>query len=1320
MDKLIFVRKKKGFRDAEKAALSSLNRLPGIKLQKLALFNIYAVSEATPEEYECLSRRILSDPLVDEVLTSEEVKEFAQGGDSLGISSLEGQYDQRRDAAEQCLRLFFPESELRVHSSVFYFFDRKLSEAERKTLRLQLINPLENREVKLSDWLEAEAAGRPVFPAEDSSRCEKVPVYTGFCELDEAGLENFIREHGLAMNVDDLRLIRDEFRREKREPNDLEIKVLDTYWSDHCRHTTFNTELCDISNESHRFKDELDASLARYKALRQANGRSEKPLCLMDIATIMSRELRRRGLLKEQEISNEINACSVRIKAERLSDGVKEPWLLMFKNETHNHPTEIEPYGGAATCLGGAIRDPLSGRAWVYQALRLSGAGDINTPLEATLPGKLPQREISLRAARGFSSYGNQIGLASTKVRELFHPGYVAKHMEVGAVVAAVPEARLRRAEPRPGDRVLLLGGRTGRDGVGGATGSSKAHTEASLSHCGSEVQKGNPVNERKLQRLFRRADVAPLIRSCNDFGAGGVAVAVGELADGLSIHLERVPLKYAGLSLMEIAVSESQERMAVLLAPQDVAAFIAAAHEENLEATEIAEVTAERRLRMFMGKQVVLDLSREFLNTNGAPRRQRVRLCDPEKASWQEPSPCTARNLQRVTLLDWFKQANHGLQQGLVEQFDASIGRSTVLFPYGGRYQASEEAVSAQTLPMDGGSSTASLLAYGFRPELADISPYLMGAYSTVEAVSVLVAAGADPAHIYLSCQEYFRRLDQQEEAWGEVLQALLGSLDAQDAFAIAAIGGKDSMSGSFEKWHVPPTLVSFGVAAVPASDVLSATLPPLKAGQTLYLYYLPHRPLANACPDYAALRHLYKSFHAMQATGTVVAASSERPGGLAVTLAKMALGNRVGLRLSKECAGLELLNNAPGGLVYASFLPPEELPEEAGSVTRLLLAKSDAQVDGIAWNENVLTTFDEMQAALGWAYNRVFPPLGAENTEDCSLSRDVLTGQACAPKKLTANSEEFCADKKDNLNPENSKGLCMDGAKGFAPALPHLSSGNRSEGPVHVLLPVFPGTNCEFDTAEAFRAAGADCEMLLIRNLTPEMAAADLRSFLKKLKRSQILALSGGFSFGDEPDGSAKFIVNFLKTPAVTAAILEFVREDGLVLGICNGFQALLKSGFLPYGNPDKQRADSPTLFFNQQGRHISRMARTQLCTDPGRSPWLDGLCPGQIDIVPVSHGEGRFLVSEAEAQQLFARGQVAFRYVDEHNHIAGSAPWNPNGSAYAVEGLISEDGHILGKMGHSERVREGLFKNIPGIGVQKIFANAVRYCRQRKIQF
>lgn len=1319
MDKLIFVRKKEGFRDAERAVLSSLNRLPGIKLQKLALFNIYVVSEATPEEYECLSRRILSDPLVDEVLTSEEVRRLVQGGDSLGISSLEGQYDQRRDAAEQCLRLFFPESELRVHSSVFYFFDRKLSEAERKTLRLQLINPLENREVKLSDWLEAEAAGRPVFPAEDSSRCKNVPVYTSFCELDEEGLENFIREHGLAMNVDDLRLIRDEFRHEKREPNDLEIKVLDTYWSDHCRHTTFNTELCDIRNESRRFKDELDASLARYQALRQANGRSEKPLCLMDIATIMSRELRRRGLLKEQEISNEINACSVRIKAERLSDGVKEPWLLMFKNETHNHPTEIEPYGGAATCLGGAIRDPLSGRAWVYQALRLSGAGDINTPLEATLPGKLPQREISLRAARGFSSYGNQIGLASTKVRELFHPGYIAKHMEVGAVVAAVPEAQLRRAEPRPGDRVLLLGGRTGRDGVGGATGSSKAHTEASLSHCGSEVQKGNPVNERKLQRLFRRADVAPLIRSCNDFGAGGVAVAVGELADGLSIHLERVPLKYAGLSPMEIAVSESQERMAVLLAPQDVAAFIAAAHEENLEATEIAEVTAERRLRMFMGKQVVLDLSREFLDTNGAPRRQRVRLCDPEKVSRQEPSPCTARNLQRETLLDWFKQANHGLQQGLVEQFDASIGRSTVLFPYGGRYQASEEAVSAQTLPMDGGSSTASLLAYGFRPELADISPYLMGAYSTVEALSVLVAAGADPAHIYLSCQEYFRRLDQKEEAWGEVLQALLGSLDAQDAFAIAAIGGKDSMSGSFEKWHVPPTLVSFGVAAVPAADVLSATLPPLRAGQTLYLYYLPHRPLANACPDYAALRRLYKAFHAIHATGTVAAASSERPGGLAVTLAKMALGNRVGLRLSEESAGLELLNTAPGGLVYASFIPPEELPEEAGSVTPLLLAKSDAQVDGIAWNENVLTTFDEMQAALGWAYSRVYPPLGAENTEDLSLSKDVLTGQACAPKKLTANSEEFCADKKDKLNPENSKGLCMDGAKGFAPALPHLSSGNRSESSVHVLLPVFPGTNCEFDTAEAFRAAGADCEMLLIRNLTPEMAVADLRSFLEKLKRSQILALSGGFSFGDEPDGSAKFIVNFLKTPAVTAAILEFVREDGLVLGICNGFQALLKSGFLPYGNPDKQRADSPTLFFNQQGRHISRMARTQLCTDPGRSPWLDGLCPGQIDIVPVSHGEGRFLVSDAEAQQLFARGQVAFRYVDEHNHIAESAPWNPNGSAYAVEGLISEDGHILGKMGHSERVREGLFKNIPGIGVQKIFANAVRYCRQRKIQ-
>lgn len=1280
MQDLIFIRRKAAYRAGEEAQLRALQELPGLEVTELALFNAYAVSTVTAEEMEILTQRVLSDHLVDEVWTPDQVREYCQAKSVLGVAYQPGQYDQRGDAAEQCLRLFFPETDVRVQTASFYVTN-SLEASGQEVLRDHFINPVECRELKLDQVLARHEAGRPAFGEEKAAADQSVKVYTGFNGLDRAGLQSFLADLSLAMSLEDLELIQAYFQKEGRDPNALEIKVLDTYWSDHCRHTTFNTELLDIENKSQRFPAEIDQALDLYKQLRQDNGREEKPLTLMEMATLMSRDLRRRGLLDAVEVSDEINACSIKVKAKNLQNGELEDWFVMFKNETHNHPTEIEPFGGAATCLGGCIRDPLSGRSWVYQALRISGAGDINTPLDETLPGKLPQREISRRAAKGYSSYGNQIGLATTAVREFYHPGYVAKRLELGAVVAAVPAENLYRGQPREGDRIILLGGRTGRDGIGGATGSSKAHDEESLATSGAEVQKGNPVNERKIQRLFRNPEIAPLIRACNDFGAGGVCVAVGELADSLRIHLDRVPLKYAGLNPLEIAVSESQERMAVLLDPQDVAKFMAAAEEENLEATEIAEVTADGRLRMFYGDQEVLDLSREFLNTNGAKRQQKVEIHD-----LPHPLPYTDRaqsleSLDKADILGWLDQAGHGTQQGLVEQFDSSIGRSTVLFPYGGLYQKSEETVSAQSLPLEGGSRTVSLMSYGYQPDLADDSPYLMGAYSLVEALAKLVAAGADYRAAFLTIQDYFERLDQDPVKWGKVLQTVLGNLEAQHAFQLAQIGGKDSMSGSFEDLNVPPTLVTFAVATLDQAEVISATLPyPVADAEPLYLYYLPHRPLASGRPNYDQLKAQFDEFRRLAQEGLVKAASPVRSGGLVETLAKMSLGNQVGIQLQAE--GLDFLANPQGGLVLASsrkFTPDMQVVEGSEAI---FLGCTAAGLNGIAWRQDLFTSFRELDEALGEAYGHIFPAI---SSEDLSPRAD-LEGQPLdlpLPEPVeTSPVEEALPDAKK---------------------------------PVRVLLPVFPGGNCEYDTEEAFKAAGATCQTLLIRNLRPDLAAADQKSFLAALQESQILAFTGGFSFGDEPDGSAKFIVNFLKVPEITQAIKDFVARGGLVIGICNGFQALVKSGFLPYGDPALQTEDSPTLFFNQQGRHVSRIARTKLATDPGKSPWLSGFKEGQIHQIPVSHGEGRFMVSAEEAEKLFAHGQVAFQYVDDQGNLAEDAPWNPNGSAYAIEGLISPDGRILGKMGHSERYRPGLLQNIPGMAEQDLFRNAVEYLQK-----
>ena len=1230
MDARLAVRRLPNFRDEERALLRSLNNLEGVELTDAQIINVYDVFDATDEDIAALTSSIVSDAKVDALLgTDEFASALATAPAHLGVEPLPGQYDQRADAAEQALRLLNPDTVARITTGVVYVFS-EVSDQAFDAIRSYLINPVEAGEKNL-DVLRAPSMGE----------VEPLTAHPDFLELDSDGLQALLADEGMAMSLADLELIQQYFRQEERTPTEVELAVLDTYWSDHCRHTTFNTELTEITNSSDRFREQLDRALGRYDEIRELNGRTHKPRTLMDLGTIMGRELRRNGTMTDQEVSEEINACSVYVDVDT-SEGDK-PWLLMFKNETHNHPTEIEPFGGASTCLGGAIRDPLSGRSWVYQAMRISGAGDINTPRSETMPGKLPQADISTRAAQGYSSYGNQIGLATTGVRELIHPGYVAKRMELGAVVAAAPQENVRRLEPETGDVIIILGGRTGRDGVGGATGSSKAHDEESLARSGAEVQKGNPVNERKIQRLFRRPEVAQMIVRCNDFGAGGVSVAVGELTDSIDIHLDRVPLKYAGLNAREIALSESQERMAVVVRPEDADAFIEAAATENIEAVALAEVTDSGRLRMYLGEELVLDLSREFLETEGADRFQAVVMKD--EAGVDKPA-------QPATVLE--SLTRQGSQEGMVEQFDSTVGRSTVLMPYGGRTQKTDELASVQTLPVPGGSNTASVMTWGYSPELADDHPFLMGSYSVVEALSRLVATGADARGAWLSAQEYFQRLDQVPERWGEVTQALLGMLEAQDAFQVAAIGGKDSMSGTYgDDLHVPPTLVTFAVATMDARNALSAAIP---AGAH-DVYHLAHTPLETGEADFGQLRANFDAFHA--AAGSFAAASPIIPGGLGATIVNMLLGNALGF------AGDAPAEAALGGLVFA--VPAGTEVSVAGA--ELVGTTNDT---GAITFGNESFTIAEAVDALERDYREVYPLNAAEGE---ALPDFALELRAPTP----------------------------------APTTPAAG-----DGAVHVLLPVFPGTNSEYDMAEAFQAAGATTEFHLIRNLTPEMLAADTAEFITRLDSADILAFSGGFSLGDEPDGSAKFMAAFLGSTEVAEAVKGFVARDGLVLGICNGFQALVKSGFLPYGDPARMTATSPTLAHNRQLRHVSRIATTRVTATA--SPWLSSFTPGQQHLMPVSHGEGRFVVTEDEARVLFDAGQVAFQYVDADGAPTMDAPANPNGSNYAIEGVVSPDGRILGKMGHPERFRDGLMRNIPGIEEQNIFANAVNYCRAK----
>lgn len=1246
-----YVSKQEAYRQEEANLLSGLQGLfPYLKLNDVRIYEIFDVFGATDKELELLEKKVLHQPGQDEIFVDEEFDLSSLPQPFLAIAAKEGQFDQRSLVAEETLQLLNPQTSATIKTARLYTFEADTDTVEvYETLKSYLLNPVDQMEKDLS-YLERKEEADP-FPLRD---------YSDFLDRDDEGLKAFLEEESLAMSLDDIRLVQAEFRSYGRAPTEVEIKVLDTYWSDHCRHSTFLTNLTNIENQSVRFAKPIDQALARYQELRDLNQRTKDP-SLMDLATIVGRDMRRQGLLDRQEVSDEINACSVHIEADR--NGEPEDWLLMFKNETHNHPTEIEPFGGAGTCLGGCIRDPLSGRSKVYQAVRVTGAGDINTPIEETLEHKLPQSYLSTVAAKGFSDYGNQIGVASTLAREVYHPGYVAKRMELGALVAATPRENVLRADPRPGDVILLIGGATGRDGVGGATGSSQVQDKESAQRSGAEVQKGNPPVEGNIMRLFERPEISKLIRKCNDFGAGGVSVAVGELADSLDIDLDRVTTKYAGLNAMELAISESQERMAVLLAPEHVDQFIEAAAEEDCEATAIAVVTDSGYLRMRYQGKTVFEISRSFLETSGAERQQTVvikDLHDPKTSSGE------IQELNESLIYDLLRQNNHGSQEGLVEQFDSTIGRTTFLMPLAGQYQASEEMASVHSLPIAEGTETVSYMTYGYSTELADDSPYLMGAYSVVEALSKLVAGGADYKDAFLSNQEFFPSLGEDDERWGQVLASLLGLMEAQEAFGTAAIGGKDSMSGSYENLHVPPTLYTFAVAHGSKENVRSVALPE----EELTLYYLPHRPLADQRPNYEQLRKHYESFMELNRKGEVVAASAVRQGGLIETLVKMSLGNKVGLAINPKIDQAELSQASLGGLVFAT-----KAGTDIPNMDAIELGRTQAK-DEISWSENIVTPLSELSKAINSAYGTVYPlnDQAAGNLSDFALF-DEDTGQTSTSADENLRDKTNPADKIYNAEK------------------------------VKVLIPKFPGDNGAEDLKTAFEATGATVKIHRIRQADPTWQVKDLTLFGEALKNADILAISSSYSLGNYPSGAGTYIANFLMLDDVRAAMQEFLSQDKLVLGINNGFQALARAGYLPEVSFAKNPID----------RHISRMVQTRVRSN--KSPWLSSFEAGQVFTLPVSASEGSLRVNEEEAGGLFESNRIAMQYVDEAGQATQEGVWNPLAADYAIEALTSEDGRILGKMAHSERYAKGFWANVPGDHDQDIFANGVAYIAATK---
>ena len=1245
----IYVEKYPEFQVEARSLLSELNENLQLSIPSLRYLNVYDLFGFSKELLEKSRYSVFGEIVTDSVTDECDLS----GVKYIAVEYLPGQFDQRAASAVDCVRLIDPSAKVSIKSSKLIILPGDTADEVVEKIKKYYINAVESR---VKDLSKLTAMEQP----------EVVPVHVleGLTALTEEELAPYCKKMGLAMNADDLREVVSYFKAEGRDPYETELRILDTYWSDHCRHTTFTTELEEIDVEDSFMKEEIDGTLSMYMKIRKDLGRESKGLNLMDMATVGARYLKANGYLDDMEVSEENNACSIYVDVDIVDDEgemTTEKWLLQFKNETHNHPTEIEPFGGAATCLGGAIRDPLSGRAYVYQAMRVTGAGNIWLPVADTMPGKLPQSIISRKAAHGYSSYGNQIGLATTHVREVYHEGYVAKRLEVGAVVGAVKADSVRRESPAPGDIVLLLGGRTGRDGVGGATGSSKEHTEESLETCGSEVQKGNAPEERKLQRLFRRPEVTKLIKKSNDFGAGGVSVAIGELTDGLDIYLDRVPTKYSGLNSTELAISESQERMSIVIEAKDKDEMIAYCLSENVEVTHVADVTDKGRMRMFNGDRLIVDLSREFIDSAGAKHYAKATVGAVEDRNPFE------RNVPGDSLKDKvfhnLQDPNVTSQKGLIEMFDSTIGRSTVLMPFGGMLQTTETQVSVQKLPTDGYTDTASIMAFGYNPFIASWSPYHGAAYAVVEACAKVVAAGASYEKMRFSYQEYFERMTDRK-SWGKPLSALMGALKMQVEFGLPSIGGKDSMSGTFENINVPPMLMAFGITTVDAGQVIS---PELKyEGNKLYL--IKHTPLANHMPDVEQLKANWKYVHEQIQAENIVSGYALGFGGLAEAICKMSFGNALDAKIRYDEA--ELFNYGYGSILV-------EAEDELDYPNAILIGEvTDGEESELVINGKKFDIF-ELMAVNGAKFAEVYP-----DTADAYHKKMVPSG--------------------------------LEGVKPFKARKSDLKyKGEPVEKPI-AYLPVFPGTNCDYDSAKAWRNAGAEVRMSVFCNLTEDDIFRSIAEMKKNIDECHILMLCGGFSAGDEPDGSGKFIANVLNNKDIADAIHDLLDRGGLILGICNGFQALVKSGLLPYGRLGQVTKDSPTLFRNDINRHISQMVTTRVGT--ANSPWLKDFAVGDLHTIAVSHGEGKFVVNEEFARELFANGQVAFQYVDPLDEVPTmESPYNPNGSYYAIEGIISKNGQILGKMGHTERFEENLFKNIDDdTREQPLFHNAVAYFR------
>ena len=1237
----VYVEKKPGFDGEAKALERELRTLLGIDgITNLRIVNRYDVEGIDEELFASCVPTVFSEPQADNA--SAQMPAVADGAAVFAVEFLPGQFDQRADSASECIQLISQGERPTVRSAKVYVLEGELSPADVDAVKHYVINPVEAREASLEP--------RQTLKA-NVPEPEPVEVLDGFLELSEAELQAFIDERGLAMDLADIKFCQEYFAGEGRVPTITEIKMIDTYWSDHCRHTTFGTRLHHILTGDPRVKD----AFARYEQMRRELGREQKPICLMDMGTIGAKYLKAKGILKNLDESEEINACTVKCKVD--VDGHDEDWLYLFKNETHNHPTEIEPFGGAATCIGGAIRDPLSGRSYVYQAMRVTGAADPTVPVSETLEGKLPQRKLVTTAAAGYSSYGNQIGLATGQVSELYHPGYVAKRMEIGAVVGATPASHVRRECPAPGDVIVLLGGRTGRDGIGGATGSSKAHNVESIEKDGAEVQKGNAPVERKLQRLFRREDACRLIKRCNDFGAGGVSVAIGELADGLHVDLDAVPKKYEGLDGTELAISESQERMAVALAPEDVDEFLGYAREENLEATPVATVTADPRLVMDWNGKTIVDVSREFLASNGAPKDQEVHVAMPAEYVRDWEGDTLAQKLHSLVT-----DLNVASNKGLSERFDSTIGAATVLMPFGGKTQLTPAMAMAAKLPVDGETTTCSGMAWGFNPYLMEADQFTGAYISVVESVSRLVAAGFEHKGFYLTFQEYFEKLRDEPERWGKPMAAVLGALMAQVDLGIGSIGGKDSMSGSFEDLDVPPTLVSF---ATGLGHVGRVTSPEFKGAGHKVIAIIPNYDADGITPLAKSLLAAYDVVEGLIGRGQALAVSTPGYGAVAESVFKMCVGNRIGIELEPAFTTEALFCPAYGSFIV-EVSDDAQLPVLEQGVTAALLGTTTEDYELNAAGETI--DLAELQEAWEGAIESVFPY------------------RAEGPK---VQKLDYCIAEHEVSRP--------------APAI-HVAH-------PRVVIPVFPGTNCEYDTARAFRRAGADPSVLVINNLTPEAVAESTHELARRIRESQIVMIPGGFSGGDEPDGSAKFITAFFRAPEVTEAVRELLQfRDGLMLGICNGFQALIKLGLVPYGDIRPMDETCPTLTFNTIGRHQSRLVRTRVASD--LSPWLSKCEVGDMHEIAISHGEGRFVASPELVAELAAKGQIATQYVGEDGEPATSLDVNPNGSVLAIEGITSPDGRVLGKMGHTERSGEGLYKNVPGNKYQPLIEGGVAY--------